>query len=493
MSKRQAFLLVLASFSSLPGLAAEVLVHPGSPSSPRSSYERSVSLGEQITALTLGEAVYLGLRNNPGIRSAYLQRVAQKFDLQVAEHSFKPKLALNGNYRTTRGSEDRMRNASVTPEATLLGEYGTQLSLAWAQTLNDTDRSGRYRSDGLDLALIQPLLRGAGQDATLAPLRLSRLSEQANRLNLKSSVAHTVSQIIASYRDLLRAQEQLKIARQALQRATALLEVNNALIEAGRMAAFEIVQTEADIANQQLGVEEAHNQVETSRLELLRHLALDLSTQVHASEALHASPTLIDKHLAFSLAQAQQPEYLSTLLGSQQANLNLLMAKDAGRWDVSLVLGANQVRASDSSNGNSRRWDSYAGVQVNIPIGDIATRQAEVRARVDLETQEIAINEAKQALERDVTNVVRELGTRWRQYEIAQRAAELSKRKVDLEREKLNAGRSSNFQVLSYEADLRNAENAQLNALITYLNAQTQLDLTLGMTLESWDIALNDY
>jgi hypothetical protein len=29
--------------------------------------------------------------------------------------------------------------------------------------------------------------------------------------------------------------------------------------------------------------------------------------------------------------------------------------------------------------------------------------------------------------------------------------------------------------------------------VIAYLNAQTQLDLTLGMTLESWDIILNDH
>ncbi len=84
------------------------------------------------------------------------------------------------------------------------------------------------------------------------------------------------------------------------------------------------------------------------------------------------------------------------------------------------------------------------------------------------------------------------MGTRWRQYEIAQRARDLSLRKLEIERDKLKVGRSSNFQVLSFETDLRNAENAQLNALIAYLNAQTLLDEKLGMTLESWDIALND-
>ncbi|WP_348747959.1 TolC family protein [Pseudomonas rhodesiae] len=489
------WLLCLALIS-LPGMAADVVIKPSAPSTTRSGYDRGVSLKAQITDLTLGDAVYLGLRNNPAIRSAYLQRVAQKFDLRVAEDVFNPKLTLNSSYRSTRGSVDNARNANVTPSSSLLGEYGTRLSMSWTQQLNNADRAGRYRSDGLDLAIIQPLLRGAGWDATTAPLRLSRLAEQANRLNLKATVAQTISQIIATYRELLRAQEQLSIVQDALKRSGTLLEVNRALIGAGRMAEFEIVQTEADIATQQLGVEEAQNQLDTNRLALLRLLALDLSTPIRATEALEARPMQIDKRQAFNLAQTQQPEYLAALLGSQQADLNLVIAKDSGRWQVDLVAGANQIRDTynnDAGNSNNRTWDSYAGVQVQIPIGDISTRQAEVRARVNVEDQQVRITDARQELERSVNDVVRDLGTRWRQYEIAQRAVELSRRKIEIEREKLSAGRSTNFQVLSFETDLRNAENAQLNALIAYLNAQTQLDLTLGMTLESWEIALNDY
>ncbi|BBP83048.1 hypothetical protein PHLH8_26900 [Pseudomonas sp. Pc102] len=130
---------------------------------------------------------------------------------------------------------------------------------------------------------------------------------------------------------------------------------------------------------------------------------------------------------------------------------------------------------------------------MDIPIGDLTRRQGEVQARVNVEDQELQVADARQALERNVTDVVRDVGTRWRQLEIANRALELSRRKLDIERDKLNAGRSSNFQVLSFESDLRNAENARLNALIAYLEAQTQLDLALGMTLDRWDISLNDY
>ncbi|MGA8133105.1 MAG: TolC family protein [Pseudomonas gingeri] len=496
MNRPRPWMALLLCLSGCPALAADALV--GQPSAPslRNNQTRGVLLSQQNTDLTLGDAVYLGLRNNRSIRSAYLQRIAQKFDLRVSEDVFNPKLLLSGTYQANRGSKDSSRNTTLSPTTSLLSEYGTRLSMAWTQQLTNADVAGRYRSDGLDLAIIQPLLRGAGWDVTTAPLRVARIAEQVNRLSLKSNVAQTISDIITAYREVLRSQEQLTITQDALKRARALLDVNKALIAAGRMAEFEIVQTEADIATQELGVEEARNQVDIDRLSLLRLLALDLSTPIHATEALEANRVNIDKQDAFRVAQVQQPDYLASLLGSQQADLNLVIAKDQSRWDVSLIAGANQIRDrtdNDLGNVGSRRWDSYAGVQVQIPIGDLSTRQAEVHARIDVENQQITLADAKQALERSVNDVVRDLGTRWRQYEIAQRAVDLSRRKLDIEREKLSAGRSSNFQVLSYEGDLRNAENARLNALIAYLNAQTQLDLTLGMTLESWDIALNDY
>ena len=55
------------------------------------------------------------------------------------------------------------------------------------------------------------------------------------------------------------------------------------MIRAGRMAEFEIVQTEADVASQELNVEESANQVDSARLALLQLLALDLSTQMAAT------------------------------------------------------------------------------------------------------------------------------------------------------------------------------------------------------------------
>ena len=453
---------------------------------------KSTSSSEQTIELTLRDAVFLGLRGNRSIRSAYLDRIAEKFSLRVEEDRFNPKISLTGSYLSGRSQDGRANTSTLAPAITLLGKYGTQLSLSWNQQSSDAQHGDSTRSGGPTLSIIQPLLRGGGSSAS-APLRLARLTEQANQLKLKTAVSDTVVQIIQAYYEVLRAQEQLKIAREGLERSRQLLDVNKAMIDAGRMAKFDAVQTEADSVTQELSVEETAHQLDAKRLDLLRLLALDSNTRITAVETPVAQRIDIGRAKALSTAFEQRPAYLAQLIASEQASISLAVARNEQLWDVSLVGSASQSRNNMSPEyGGNRAWQANVGVQVNIRLGDLSVKQAEVQAKVNVAHQDILLAEARQALELDVANAVRQLETCWRQYEIAQRALTLSQRKLEVEREKLQAGRSSNFQVLSFESDLRTAENASLNALIAYFNAQSALDNTLGTTLKSWEINLND-
>ena len=354
-------------------LAHPVLAGPLAPTQPAMP-GKAVSLNAQTIDLTLGDAVFLGLRDNRAIRSAYLERIAQKFDLRVEEDRFTPKLVLSGRHLANRNQDDRYRQSEVIPQATLLGEYGTQFSLSWSNQLTQADRAGRTRNDGATFTVIQPLLRGAGRDVATAPVRLARLAEQANRLALKATVSDTITQVITAYRELLRAQEQLQIARDALERSRQLLAANRAMITAGRMAEFEIVQTEADVATQELAVEEAANQLDASRLELLRLLALDLRTQIRAADTLDATRIEFGLAQALTAAQEQQPTYLTQLIAAEQAAINHTVARNEKLWDVSLVGGATQVRdryPGTTGHDTTRSWEGYAGIQVDIPIGQV--------------------------------------------------------------------------------------------------------------------------
>lgn len=465
------------------------------PSRPTMPYQAPAVVGQGVVDLTLTDAVFLGLRANRGIRSAYLTRVAQKFDLRVAEDFFSPKLLVTGQITGNRNQDDRSRQGVLSPAATMVGEFGTRFSLGWTSQLSKANRAGGFRDDGVTLAIIQPLLRGAGREVATAPLRMARLIEQSNRLALQDSVSQTVTQIVQAYWQLMRAQEQVTIAKAALQRSQALLEINQALIAAGRMARVDLVQTEADVAAQEFNVENADNDLNASRLVLLQLLALDLRSRIRASDTPGKMPSTLSVQDAQRIALMHQPRYLQQVIAREQADINLAVARDNRLWDVSLMGGASQGRTRRSSRADAvsdRHWDGYVGVQVQIPIGDLSARQAAVHAKADADNQALLLEDAEQQLALDVNNAVRELASRWRQYEIAGRVRDLSRKKLEIERQKLQAGRSSNFQVLAFETDLRGAENARLNALIGYLDAQAQLDLKLGMTLQSWGISLND-
>ncbi len=238
--------------------------------------------------LTLMDAVALGLQGNRTIRSAYLQRISQRFDLIVAEDQFDPQFSIQGRYLATQSDDDHEQLGEVSPTVSISGSLGTHFSLSWTETLNQSGEVGSRHSRGVTLKVVQPLLRGAGRDVATAPLRLARLNEQMRLLGLQSTVSQVVTQIVLSYRELLRAQEQLIIAEEALTRSQQLAEVNEALIAAGQMAEFDILQTQADMANRELEVDEATNQREARRLELLHLLGLDINTELQASDPLTA-------------------------------------------------------------------------------------------------------------------------------------------------------------------------------------------------------------
>jgi outer membrane protein TolC len=76
--------------------------------------------------------------------------------------------------------------------------------------------------------------------------------------------------------------------------------------------------------------------------------------------------------------------------------------------------------------------------------------------------------------------------------EIAEEAAkakmELAEKKLNIEQEKLGAGRTTNFQFVSFQRDLQTAQLNELSAMTAYLNSLTSLDDTLGTTLATWKI-----
>lgn len=442
--------------------------------------------------LTLGDAIYLGLRKNPSIRSAYIERTLQKYDMDVAEDMFNPKLLLHSAYRIDTNAYGEVHASNITPEASLLTPYGTRLSLSWMQQYQLKAENGRYRSDGLDFSVTQPLLKGAGKDVTTAPLQQARITEQINKLTLKSTVSQAISEISRTYLELLLAQENVRINENALVRSRELESITKTLIASGRMAANELLQTQMESSRQELTLLSSRNELEQTKHNLLQSIGLDINTPIYASESLKIKKFSIPYDKALQLAQQQQPDFLMTKLNTRVAELGLITAKDQNRWSLDLTLSTKQIKENTVHTSSATQWDNSVGVALEIPIGDRSLKQDIFRAQADIKIQNIAQKEAELNLAQQVRSVLNDLDTSWKEYEIAARTMELARQTLNAEHKKLEYGRSSNFQIINFENQLREVESIQQSSLIAYQNALTRFELILGMTLESWEIALND-
>ncbi len=448
--------------------------------------------GGRPVVISLTEAVALALRNNRTIRSAYLERVAQKFDLVVVQARFRPQLNLAVDVFAERGDGAKIVQSAITPTLIWVTPTGASVQFRWDR--RDRLNGGpAFSSDAATLSLVQPLLRGGGVSVNLAPVRIARLQEEINRLGLKSTVSTTVTNVVFGYRSLLQAQQEERLAGLSLERTRQLLVTNRALIDAGRLAAADIVQTEFDVANQQVAVLQAGQQKRSAQLALLFLLAVDPRTDVIAGDSIAADHIDVSADRLVALGFSGRMDVLAQRVALEQNRQALVVAKNDRLFDLSLVGSVDRLRGNYGQVGPVYGvTNGKVGLQLNIPIGNPAQRQGEIRAATNLRLAEVRYEDLCQSAETQIRDALQGVESNWLQLELAGRARSLAEQALDIQREKLKAGRASNFEVLSFQASLRAAETQQLAASIGYLNALTALDEQVGSTLDTWQIVLND-
>lgn len=466
-----------------------------------------------VRKLTVADAVFVALTNNVTLRSAYLDRHLQRIDLQLAERrNYLPSdpaltLSVNRNSMYTAadpGLSDASRTENLAGNglftATLAIPTGGTLDFTWNHDANRPDLGDRFAySSDWSATFRQPLLKGSGLTNAAYNVRIARINEEGNILTLRDTIAGTIKTAITAFRSYKDAERQLIIAEMGLVRARALYEYNKDMIEAGRMAGTEIVQAQADIASQETSLINARNNLDSARLTLVQALYIDKNTAFEAvdeNQQLVTAPPLAE---ALALAFQYRTDYLRAVQGLEKAKLTLAQARRNRLWSLDLIVNTTDSGAATTfdshesavrrsvGEGPERNW--MAGLSLTIPLvymtGDMRSYYG---AKNDMEKTNMAFEKLKLDIEINVQNAVRNVDSSYRSLKSATLARELAEKKLQIEKEKLGAGRTTNFQFLSFQRDLQTSQLSELTATTTYLNSLTNLDDTLGTTLSTWKI-----
>lgn len=445
-------------------------------------------------SLTLGDCIALTLKENRTIKNAYLDRVVQKYDLRMAEETFTPTLKATPSITSSGGNGSTatttMLGTTLTSSQNL--PTGGSINLSANQSSTSTKNASPVNSYGWNINLTQPLLKGGGLDVGLEPLRLARINEQKNILNLKSTLMSTLTTVISAYRNYVKAIKSLEISKQSLKRSKDLIETNREMIAAGRMAAVELVQSEADLARQEFDLLSAENSLDKVRLELTKAIDIDKNSKILPQPETNIPPVPYALEQAKQLAFDNRPEYLTSLLSYENEKRALILAKNRTLWNLNLTGGYSETYTRGYGNSFNSGWNT--GLALTIPLDDLyllsSDRKSYLAEEITMKKMENDLARQREDIEIAVQDAMRNAEMSHRQIKLATLSRTLSEKKVEIETEKLKAGRSTNFQLVSFQNDLKNAQDAELSSITDYLNALTNLDNTLGITLDTLKVSL---
>ena len=264
--------------------------------------------GEPVTGeplertLTLAESIQLAIRNNRNLAEGRLGRESQKLSLEDAEDTFRPRpavdLSAQRGWTATEFSRGKTSTLGASPKVTLQIPTGGTFSLSGNNSVTAEKGAGQELKrvgQNFELKFDQPLLKGAGTTVGTAAVIRARRAERGNILAFKGTVASLVTDTIRAYRKLIQTMRAFEIAERSLKRAREQLAVNRVLIETGRMAAQDIVQTEASVAERELSLTEAEGALNDARLALIDILDIDSRTRIRPTDSLRVEPEEVDR------------------------------------------------------------------------------------------------------------------------------------------------------------------------------------------------------
>lgn len=470
-----------------------------------------------VVELTLPDLLNIVIQGNRDIKNDVLERVVQRQTLNEAESRFNPQITPSLSIQAERNGGSAQTSSILTPDgndsfdnnldaldssASSSGGSDTTLTqnLQVSSTLRTPLGTGITlsvnpisESSRLNLTIEQPLLRGSGQAVNRAPVQQARIAESNNVLTLRQTVIEKITESINKYTTLAEQQEAVTIQVQTLERRRQQFERVKALVEAGRQARIALIDSEQSIAQAELDLQQAQNNLSQTNTELLNLVGSEMAFQFVApdnaiAQLFEAATSRVSQfQLDQMVEQAYQirPDYQQAKANLENEGLSLLVAQDNQRWTLNWQ--------SSASLGNAPS-QMETGLALSRTLGDESLDTAVIDSQTSILQQQNKLAQLTESIRNEITDQLRNVNSGLDQVALAQRATEAAERQLQVTQEKFRVGRDSitPSDITDQEETLVTAQNQELQARISFLNSMADLEKAVGITIDTWQ-ALVDF
>lgn len=463
---------------------------------------------EGARALSLEDALALGLSNNLGLERAEVDAEVARFEALSTWGAFDWVFDMNGQFSDSDSvgssslfggdvvsTQDSQVNLDLTRPLGTGGTFGFHFDSG----LNVTDNSfanapEQYRSN-LSVSYVQPLMRGAGEEYATSNQREAEIVERRRLEERRQARQLLIHDVEVAYWELVAAGQQLQVAEAALKLGEEQVQREEARLRAGDGTEVDVLQAQTEVATRTETLLQAQNNLSQRGDDLKRLIVRDeasalWSERVDATTPLpEASPdelSLPDWQDAFQVALGKRPDLRTSRLDVDTARIRLVRAQSERLYGLDLRLDASSGSFNpDFTDALTETMEfdypRYAArLDYNMPLQNRTASNSERAARERVRGSQITLEEAEVNALAEIRGALRDVRYRAQAVRASEQSFTLAKRQLEAEQQRFEADLTTTFEVLQFQQTLIEAASNRSAARAEYAKSLVALDRARG-------------
>lgn len=408
------------------------------------------------------------------------------------------------------------RNTAFTASFAQLFSLGTSYSLTLnGQRQSSTQQNLLYNPVSVTrfaLGVNQPLLNGFGRLSNERYIIVARNNTKVAEHVFRLQLINTVVAVENAYWDLAALQESVRVAEQALAVAEQLYKDNTIKVDVGTMSPLDVTAAESEVAARTRDLTVARTNLQLQEATLKNMLVKRVDPVLDAARIVIEDPMPQPKtgdipefETALANAYETRPELRQTEINLLNQDVSVRFTDNALKPSLSVfgfyagagLQGTNELTQAGMWDAFSQSfggtYPEYAGgFSLSIPLRNRTAQADNLRSQLEKNQMLITQQRSRNTIALEVRKAIIGLIQGQAQVEAAHKAASLAREIWEGEKNKLEAGASTSYQVILRERDYTNARQAEVAAMITYAKALVEMDRARGATLDRKGIEYSD-
>jgi outer membrane protein len=513
-----------------PQWMREVVERPKPPSKvPGADHMRDFVVDGKLR-LTLEQAIQLALANNTSVRMDEITYQISAFSVLSAHSPFDPQL--QSTWSAQRSNQPTLPQVTQTQQTGSLTQamsynYSQLFQTGTTTTIGFSSSRGSGGSvpfpsflSSLNFGISQPLLRNRGLFPNRAQILIAQRNLHISRATFQVEISSIIQNVVSQYWNVVLARETLNVDRKSVEQAQASYDHDKRALELGALGPYDIFQSESQLATRKVSVirDEYSLKQQEDALRVLLGADFDSSVSALDIDLIEVPDTTgellsVDAAQVLEKAHTKRPEYDSARDSLSIDDMNIRLAHNQMQPSLNLSgsysgsgLGGPlfdhsipPVLISLTGLGNAlsqavQFTSPTYGVTLSLNL-PIRNRSAEANMGTSEATKSRDLYNQRfteENIQLEARNAVHQLEQAKLSISAAKISRDLSLKNLEGHQRKYELGIETIFFVLDAQNQLASAEQAVIQAQVSYQIALIAVDHATGELLEKHNVQIKD-